>query len=313
MTAAASELEASVLRDVHAALEPLRKKQRNLQAFMASQLERLEMLAGQLDDREHEITDRTGEIAKQRAALDEEWSHLDALVETAQAGALEIRQEKQRLGSINRDHHDGPQQRELRRLNDELEQLTQERNVLEGELAAAQRRIGQLADVAVELAETRAELDRVRQESARTDEAAWVDVKRQLANITEERDRMASDVKRLKHHETDLVKQHEEESRSFAEERVEWLTEIRTLRRSLAQKSAVLDEQPGRHERTLDRERPADRERPGDHDRRTERERHERPATDDRQIDQVLDHFEAVKRDMAKHRPRKPASESNNS
>jgi predicted nucleic acid-binding Zn-ribbon protein len=307
MTAVASELEASVLRDVHDALEPLRRKQRNLQAFMASQLERLEMLAGRLDDREHEIDERTGEIAKQRAALDEEWSHLDALVETAQAGALEIRQEKQRLESLSRDHHDGPQQREFRRLQDELEQLTQERNVLEGELAAAQRRIGQLADVAVELAETRAELDRVRQESARVDEAAWIDVKRQLANLTEERDRLASDVKRLKHHEADLVKQHEEESRSFAEERVEWLTEIRSLRRSLASKSA-LDDSPSRHERSSDRDRS------GDHDRRPERDRHERPtASDDRQIDQVLDHFEAVKRDMAKHRPRKPAPESNNS
>jgi predicted nucleic acid-binding Zn-ribbon protein len=307
MTAEASALEASVLRDVHDALEPLRKKQRNLQAFMASQLERLEMLAGQLDDREHEIEDRVGEIAKQRAALDEEWTHLDALVETAQAGALEIRQEKQRLESLSRDHHDGPQQRELRRLQDELEQLTQERNVLEGELAAAQRRIGQLADVAVELAETRAELDRVRQESARVDEQAWLDIKRQLASLTEERDRLASDVKRLKHHEADLVKQHEEESRSFAEERVEWLAEIRSLRRSLAQKSAGLDEPAGGHARS--HERPADRDR----ERERERERQERAATEDRQLDQVLDHFEAVKRDMAKLRPRKPPSDSSSS
>jgi predicted nucleic acid-binding Zn-ribbon protein len=300
MTAEASEMEASVLRDVHAALEPLRRKQRNLQAFMASQLERLEMLAGQLDDREHAIDDRTGEIAKQRAALDEEWSHLDALVETAQAGALEIRQEKQRLESRSRDHHDGPQQRELRRLQDELEQLTQERNVLEGELAAAQRRIGQLADVAVELAETRAELDRVRQETTRMDEAAWIDVRRQLANTTEERDRLTADVKRLKHHEADLVKQHEEESRSFAEERVEWLTEIRSLRRSLALKSAHDEPANSRHERSVDHDAKPDR--------------HERPAAaDDRQIDQVLDHFEAVKRDMAKHRPRRPSSEGNSS
>jgi hypothetical protein len=179
-----------------------------------------------------------------------------------------------------------------------MEQLTQERNVLEGELAAAQRRIGQLADVAVELAETRAELDRVRQESARVDEAAWIDIKRQVANLTEERDRLAADVKRLKHHESDLVKQHEDESRSFAEERVEWLTEIRSLRRSLAHKATGVDDPAAvRHER------PADRE----------RERPERPAAEDRQLDQVLDNFEAVKRDMAKHRGRKPASESNNS
>jgi predicted nucleic acid-binding Zn-ribbon protein len=300
MTAEASDMEASVLRDVHAALEPLRRKQRNLQAFMASQLERLEMLAGQLDEREHTIDDQTGEIAKQRAALDEEWSHLDALVETAQAGALEIKQEKQRLETISRDRHDGPQQREVRRLQEELDQLTQERNVLEGELAAAQRRIGQLADVAVELAETRAELDRVRQETARVDEAAWVDIKRQLANMTEERDRLAADVKRLKHHETDLVKQHEEESRSFAEERVEWLTEIRSLRRSLALKSSHDEPTATRHER------------PTEHERRPET--HSRPAaSDDRQLDQVLDHFEAVKRDMAKHRPRKPMADGNNS
>jgi hypothetical protein len=72
-------------------------------------------------------------------------------------------------------------------------------------------------------------------------------------------------------------------------------------------KSAHDEPSASRHERPHDRDRQTD-------EHRSDRDRHERPApSDDRQIDQVLDHFEAVKRDMAKHRPRKPAPDSNNS
>src|SRR5436190_6300404 len=106
MTADLQADNKSVLRDIDTALEPMRRKQRDLQTFMASQLERLEMLAGQLDEREREQGELSEQLSQERNALDVEWNRLDSLIETAQANALEIRQEKQRLDSLSRDHLD---------------------------------------------------------------------------------------------------------------------------------------------------------------------------------------------------------------
>lgn len=284
MLAELSALETTVLRDVDAALDPLRRKQRDLQAFMASQLERLEMQAVHLNERELEVDRKAAELTKQRASLDEEWTHLDELVETAQANALEMRQERQRLEAQAREQHEAGGNREVRRLRDQIDQLTQERNVLEGELSSAHRKIGQLADVAVELAEARAELERIRSEPARIDAAALTDLQQRLAHVTEERDRLANDVRRVKQHESEMQKQHEAEARKFGEERIEWLAELRSMRRSLEQNGSSAGDERETNEGP---------------------NRTPRPSADNKQFDQMLDQIEAVKRDVANRRPRK--------
>ena len=285
MVAELSALESTVLRDVDAALDPLRRKQRDLQAFMASQLERLEMLAGRMDDREADLDRKADELVRQRAALDEEWTHLDALVETAQANALEMRQERQRLEAQARDQQDAVQGREVRRLREQLTAQSQERSVLETELAAAQRKVGQLADVAVELAEARAEVERLKHEPARVDTAAVHELQQKLTLACDERDRLAAELRRVKQQEAERARQFEAEARRFGEERVEWLAELRSMRRSLEHAPAAP---------------PETRTDADDGDRA------ERTAAENRQFEQVLDQFEAVKRDVAKRRPRKP-------
>lgn len=155
-------LERSLLRDVDAALDPLRRKQRDLQTFLASQLERLELLAGQIEQREQELDDQAAALAKERAGLDEEWAHFDQLVETAQTHALEVRQERQRIDALLALQTEDGRQAELRRLQDALDQTVREREALEHELVNAKRKLGELADVAVELAEARTELARLR-------------------------------------------------------------------------------------------------------------------------------------------------------
>ena len=214
MTVDAQTEGRSVLREIDSAMEPMRRKQRDLQAFMASQLERLELLAGRLDERERELLERTETITKERTALEEEWGHLDSLVEAAQANAMEIRLEKQRLEQQAREQHDGPQGRELRRLRDDVEQLSQERRILECELEASQRKVGQFADVAVELSETRAELaaahaeiERMRREPSRIDAAGLAELQHRINTAQEDRDRLAAEVRRLKQRESELVKQ----------------------------------------------------------------------------------------------------------
>ncbi|MBN8628900.1 MAG: hypothetical protein J0M17_25795 [Planctomycetes bacterium] len=298
MTADAQTESRSVLREIDSALEPMRRKQRDLQTFMASQLERLELLAGRLDERERELLERTEALTKERAALEEEWGHLDSLVEAAQANALEIRQEKQRLEHAVREQHDGPQAREVRRLRDEVDQLVQERRILECELESAQRKVGQLADVAVELSETRAELaaahseiERMRREPSRIDAAGLAELQHRIATAQEDRDRLAAEVRRLKQREMDNAKQRDEDNRRYTDERLEWLTELRSLRKSFQQK-------PGSDSQEAHSPAAAHVSQPTPPPPAP-------PPAEDRQIDDVLTQFEAVKRDLARHRPRK--------
>ena len=298
MTVDAQTEGRSVLREIDSAMEPMRRKQRDLQAFMASQLERLELLAGRLDERERELLERTETLTKERTALEEEWGHLDSLVEAAQSNAMEIRQEKQRLEQMTREQHDGPQSRELRRLRDDVEQLSQERRILECELEASQRKVGQFADVAVELSETRAELaaahseiERMRREPSRIDAAGLAELQHRINTAQEDRDRLAAEVRRLKQRESELIKQRDEDNRRYTDERLEWLNELRSLRRSFQQK-------PGSE--TQEAHSPA-----AAHVSQYTPPPPAPPPNDDRQIDDVLSQFEAVKRDLARHRPRK--------
>jgi chromosome segregation ATPase len=271
MAAEAPVLERTLNRDVAAALEPLRRKQRDLQAFMASQLERLEHQAGEVERRESDLAaqaehlaTQTEDLAKARAALDEEWSHLDALVETAQANAREIIQEKQKLASLLEQQSESGVQSEIRRLEDALEQSNNEREVLEAELASAQRKIGQLADVAVELNEVRDELERLRHESSRGDAAVVEELRRKLAAAEQER---------------------EDERRRYTAERAAWLTEIRSLSRSIGSgRNDVNDSSMGSYGS-------------GSHGDGGS------PRGTEQPLDAVLNRFEAMKRDLAKHRP----------
>jgi chromosome segregation ATPase len=271
MAAEAPVLERTLNRDVAAALEPLRRKQRDLQAFMASQLERLEHQAGEVERRESDLAAQADhlatqaeELAKARAALDEEWSHLDALVETAQTNAREIIQEKQKLASLLEQQSESGVQSEIRRLEDALEQSNNEREVLEAELASAQRKIGQLADVAVELNEVRDELERIRHESSRGDAAVVEELRRKLAAAEQER---------------------EDERRRYTAERAAWLTEIRSLSRSIGSgRNEVNDSNAGSYGS-------------GSHGDGGS------PRSSEQPLDAVLNRFEAMKRDLAKHRP----------
>jgi len=291
MTVDAQTENRSVLREIDTALEPMRRKQRDLQTFLASQLERLELLAGRLDERERELVQQTESLAKERTALEEEWGHLDTLVESAQAHAIEIREEKQRLDTMARNPVESRQAHELRRLRDEVDNLLQERRVMECELESAQRKIGQLADVAVELSETRSELsaaqmelERMRREPSRIDAAGLAELQHRLATAQEDRDRLSNEVRRLKQRESDLLKQREEEVRRYTDERLEWLNELRSLRKSFEHKpggDATADSPASAHVAP------------------------QSPHSDERPFDDVLNQFEAVKRDVARHRPRR--------
>lgn len=293
MTADVLTENRSVLRDIDTALEPMRRKHRDLQTFMASQLERLEMLAGRLDEREKEQAELSETLAQERNALDVEWNRLDSLIESAQANALEIRQEKQRLEALSREHLDSQQMRELKNLREEVEQLSHERRVVENELEAAQRKVGQLADTAVELSETRAELastqaelERVRREPSRIDAAGLAELQHRLAVAQEDRERLSGEVRRLKQREAELQKQRDEDNRRYTDERLDWLAELRSLRRSFELKPSTPAGEA--------RDPPPETNNPPPR------------SEESKAFDQVLDQFEAVKRDAAKRRARKP-------
>jgi chromosome segregation ATPase len=274
-------LERTLMRDVDAALEPLRRKQRDLQTFMASQLERLELQAAEIERRELELAETRELLAKERAALDEEWAHFDQLVETARAHALEVRQEKQRVESLLRQRGETEHQAELLRLQDSLDQAEREKAVLEEELASLQGRIGQAADLALELNDARSELERLRREAASAaanSDAAW---QAKLAACETERDRAAADLQEIRRQLTEAARERESERRRFAEERGEWLAEIRSLRRSWS---------PPPPESFADPPKSPD-------------DSGGSPSTEAHALDDVLSQFEAVKRGVHRHRP----------
>ena len=278
-------LERSTLRDLEAAFDPLRAKHRDLQTFMASQLERLELQAGQVEQRERDLAELVENLTKERGALDEEWAHFDQLVETARAHALEVRQEKQRLDSLFAQQSDDGSRAEIVRLHDALDQAANERNALEEELSASQRKLGQLADVSIELAEARTELERLRNETSRADAALVAEWQRKLAIVEQERDRLAAELQKLRQNEADLLHQRDEERRRYRDERAEWLSELRSMRRSLSTPHVeAVEAAPPRPERIERPERPP------------AVKMHELP------LDDMLNQFEAVKRDSARHR-----------
>jgi chromosome segregation ATPase len=277
-------LERTLLRDIETALDPFRRKHRDLQAFLASQLERLELQAGQVQQREEELSELTETLTRERRSLDEEWAHFDSLVETARVHALEVRQEKQRLDSLLEQQSDDVRQSELLRLHDAVEQAAQERDALEEELNTAQRKLGQLADVSIELSEARAELERLRNDASRMDVAAAAEWQRKLSAVEHERDRLSIDLQKARQIEADLMRQRDEDRRRYSEERTEWLNELRSMRRSLASP----------HAEATETHLPPRSIRPA------------APRAEGRPIHDVLEEFEAVKRDSARHRSNKP-------
>lgn len=260
-------LERTLLRDVEAALDPFRRKQRDLQA-------------GQMERREQELSEQAETLAKERHALDEEWAHFDTLVETARAHAVEVRQEKLRLESLMEQQSDEGRQAEILRLHEALEQAAGEREAVEEELVTAQRKLGQLADVSIELSEARSELERLRSDASRIDAAAAAEWQRKLLAVEHERDRLSNELQKLRQNEAELLRQRDEDRRRYAEERSEWLNELRSMRRSLVSPHPDAAE-------TISVARPA---------------RPVPPRGDGRPINDMLDQFEAVKRDSARHR-----------
>jgi hypothetical protein len=226
-------LERSFLRDVGAALEPVRRKQRDLHAFLASQLERLELQAAEIERREQQTAEDRAAIAKDRAALDEKWAHFDELVETARAHAVEVQQEKQRLTALLQEQGPTEHQAELLRLHETIDQAHRQRSALEDELAAARRKLAELADAAIELNEARAEVEHLRQGRAGLDAATAAEWQSRVDALAAERDRLAYELQLSKERAADYLRERDEERRRCAEERTEWFAELRSLRQSL--------------------------------------------------------------------------------
>jgi hypothetical protein len=136
----------------------------------------------------------------------------------------------------------------------------------------------------------------MRREPSRIDAAGLAELQHRLAIAQEDRERLSGEVRRLKLREAELQKQRDEDNRRYTDERLDWLAELRSLRRSFELKPST----PG--EQRTEREQRAERE---------SRESSPEPAAplpkaeEPNAFDQVLDQFEAVKRDAAKRRARK--------
>jgi hypothetical protein len=275
-------LDRSFLREVTAALEPLRAKQRELRAVWAAQLERLEWQAAELDRRQKEAAELRAALGQERSALDQEWAHFDELVETARGHAVEVQQEKQRLELLLRQQGESEHQAELKKLFEAVDQATREKEVVEAELAALKQKLGESADLSIELAEAQSELLRLRSNPAVQDSNIPADWQSKLAEVERQRDRLAAELLEARQRGDDLLHELERERRRFAEERTEWLGELRSLRMSWGvgptDGATPSGTPPPTPEASTPRARP------------------------DLPIDAVLNRMDAVKRDLVRHR-----------
>lgn len=282
-------LERSFLRDVEAAMEPVRRKQRDLHALIASQFERLEFQAVELQRRERELADDRTALAKERASLDEEWAHFDELVETARVHALEVRQERQRVETLLRQSNHVEQQAELLRLRDALDLVEHEKRVLLEELSVVQAKLVQAADSTSELSRAAAEIERLRREADSAAAASESNWRTKLVTIEAERDRAVAELSEARRQTLELARETDAERRRFAQERGEWLQELRSMRSSMPV-AGTRAESPSRAETSAEPALPA-----------AEPPEPDKPTV--KSAPDLLDRLEAVQRGAARHRP----------
>jgi chromosome segregation ATPase len=127
--------------------------------------------------------------------------------------------------------------------------LEDERAELLRNLDTARAQIGQLAGAALELAEARAQLARLREEvlTARTQakegaHASDAGRQQQICDLELERRALKAELDSVRRHAAELADHLAETRRQFVEERSEWNAELRHLRRLLERQSQLLED-----------------------------------------------------------------------
>jgi regulator of replication initiation timing len=120
----------------------------------------------------------------------------------------------------------------------------QEKLALERELAATRRQLEILQGESRELAETRAEIARLRAVPAAQGGDAPGDPEAQarLAELEEERTALEAELEVVRQRAAELAEEAADHKRQLTEERAEWSVELRQLRRALEQQTRVLEE-----------------------------------------------------------------------
>lgn len=249
-------------------LEALHGNGRELADFVAESFREFEALHATLAERQQQLTLEGQRLAEKQLELETLHATLDpgrqadeqARLQALEAELTELNCEMaQQQSVLERKEH---QRQELEaRLAAQVEQATQlaaerdaalaDRQQMSSELQSVQEQAGRLSTASAELDTARSELAQARGESQRLREQLLAaqsanhgdgQLKHRLSEAEEERRNLERELEAVRQRAAEMAETLVEQKRQMAEDRAQWNTELRQLRRLLERQAELLTE-----------------------------------------------------------------------
>jgi len=272
------ELRAAQLEEhygqLHADKDALEREREALEALTVAAQEKADQIerdSQRLAERRREIESATAELASAREAYEERQqsnqqevetrlTSLNAEHEQALAELERLRDEAAQVAALKsqidqmhceldlaRQNADKVDDDQMQALQSQVETALGERAALERELASARDEVGRMNTLAMDLAETKADLAEARAKMLTLSEnppEADGGLADQIHELENERNLLESELEAVRNRSRELAERLADEKRRAAEERTEWSTELKHLRHALEKQSRQLNEQP---------------------------------------------------------------------
>lgn len=242
---AESSLASIASEELRKPLQSLSAGGAEFNAFFSCVCEELETLAAELARRQcswqTEQAEREAELQRRAARLEDERSEVASEWERVQVLAERNRPDPSALG----EEHG-------LRIENMLEEARHDRSALQSALEVAQSQAAQLAEVVSELSKTRSELSEVRHEikvypeqigaaraeGANSPQLAELEeevrqLEHQRAELNQDRVVLETELEAVRNRAAELSEEISRERRQMSEERSEWTTELKRMRRLL--------------------------------------------------------------------------------
>ncbi len=209
--------------------ERIESQRREMEAAQEALQQRHEQFAAEQTTARQELEAAQAQLQREREAFAEQIKV--ASQGDADAGQVHLQWEQS--------------QRELGELKEQLVEVTTQRDRLATELEAVRGETGRMTVSAHELTETRAELDTVREQLARTssqDGANDSVLRGQLHEMERECVDLENDLEQVRNRAAEMAETAEKEKRMASQERVEWAGELKEMRRLLEHQSTLAEQ-----------------------------------------------------------------------
>jgi chromosome segregation ATPase len=246
---------------VEATLRELAAHEATTQAFVSELLSELDSARQELAERERRLGAEAAALATQRQELeqarlaaDAQWNAQDA----AEAAELNDELAAARALLAEAESRERRQQEELATRDEQLAALRGERDAsaaraaaLEREATTGREQTGRVASLTVdldlvrrELADSRSQVHQLREQLLGAQSASHADVqlRHRLTEVEEERRTLELELESVRQRAAEMAENLVEQKRQMAEDRAQWNTELRQLRRLLERQAELLAE-----------------------------------------------------------------------